>query len=151
MMMQRQPAPAMGVVPQQHMGGNPMAAMMVQQPSQQPAMVVADPMAVANAAASALDAALGGPPGAMPPPPAASVERSRPVLVDASRTAAPNAPTRILILLNMVMDEDFETDDEFRMLEEEVKEEASKYGKLISIKIPKPQVCMFVFASCFFV
>ena len=90
-----------------------------------------DPLAVANAAASALDSAFGGgaapaPPTAAPPPPPAP--------------AAGPTPTRILVLLNMVMDEDLATDEDHKMLEEEVREEATKYGKLLSMKIPRPQV-----------
>mmetsp|Transcript_22679 Transcript_22679/g.47344 ORF Transcript_22679/g.47344 Transcript_22679/m.47344 type:complete len:742 (-) Transcript_22679:558-2783(-) len=132
-MMMQQP-PAMGGVPhQQQLGMNPMGGMMQQQQPQQP-MVVADPMAVANAAASALDAAFGGgAPAAVPAPPAMTVTSVGP------QVSSPNAPTCVLVLLNMVMDEDLETQEDHKMLEEEVREEAGKYGKLLSMKIPRPQ------------
>jgi hypothetical protein len=48
--------------------------------------------------------------------------------------------TRILVLLNMVTDEDLQTDEEYNGLKEEVEEEVSKYGKLISIQIPRRAV-----------
>ncbi|EED91315.1 U2 snRNP auxillary splicing factor, U2AF subunit, partial [Thalassiosira pseudonana CCMP1335] len=92
------------------------------QPYQQP-IVVKDPMAVANAAASALDQAFGS--GGVPPlaPP----------------TAMPGSTvTRILVLLNMVMDEDLATAEDRKFLEEEVREEVGKYGTLLSMKIPMP-------------
>jgi splicing factor U2AF subunit len=126
MIMQQQGMYGMGVMPQQPQG-----------------MVVADPMAVANAAANALDAAFGGMGGAipmaLPPAPAALVQQGT---VDTS-------PTRVLVLLNMVMDEDLATDDDHRMLEEEVREEVSRYGKLISMKIPRHGV-RSICASFFF-
>eukprot|EP00569_Conticribra_weissflogii_P015607 CAMPEP_0171400150 /NCGR_PEP_ID=MMETSP0880-20121228/7085_1 /TAXON_ID=67004 /ORGANISM="Thalassiosira weissflogii, Strain CCMP1336" /LENGTH=704 /DNA_ID=CAMNT_0011914433 /DNA_START=6 /DNA_END=2120 /DNA_ORIENTATION=+ len=127
---QRQPAAAaMGGMAQY--GMNPMASVM-QQP-QQSQVVVTDPLAVANAAATALGAAFGGVPAA-----------SGPGSVLLQQKGQPQAPssvpsTRILVLLNMVMDEDLATDEEYKMLFEEVQEEARKYGKLISIKIPRPQ------------
>ena len=73
---------------------------------------------IANAA---LDAAFG--PGAtvapaVPPPPTPS-------------------PTRILVLLNMVANEDLESDEEYSGLVEEVEEEVRKFGKLLSIQIPR--------------
>ncbi|KAL7470108.1 hypothetical protein ACHAXS_011699 [Conticribra weissflogii] len=120
---QRQPAVvAMGGMAQY--GMNPVAAV-VQQP-QQSQMVVTDPLAVANAAATALGAAFGGVPAASGP---GSVPQA----------PAAVASTRVLVLLNMVMDEDLATEEEYTMLFEEVQEEARKYGKLISMKIPKPQ------------
>ncbi|KAL3810175.1 hypothetical protein ACHAXA_001596 [Cyclostephanos tholiformis] len=144
------PAPMMGMIPgivNPTVGMGPMGAVMQQQQqlpgtqmgmygmgvmSQQPqGLVVPDPMAVAKAAASALDAAFGGGSAAvsmaLPPSPAALVQQS---------TLAPS-PTRVLVLLNMVMDEDLATDDNHKMLEEEVREEVSRYGKLISMKIPR--------------
>lgn len=89
------------------------------QPQQQAAV---DPMAVANM----LDAALGGAVGGLPSPPQA---------------------TRVLVLLNMVLDEDLANDEDHRMLEEEVREEVGKYGNLRSMKIPRPQVCMYLLFS----
>eukprot|EP00970_Alexandrium_tamarense_P008206 scaffold1559_cov193-Alexandrium_tamarense.AAC.23 len=104
-------------------GAMPAAApVAIQQPYQQ-LIVVKDPMAVANAAASALDQAFGS--GGVPPlaPP----------------TAMPGSTvTRILVLLNMVMDEDLATAEDRKFLEEEVREEVGKYGTLLSMKIPMP-------------
>jgi splicing factor U2AF subunit len=117
-------------------GAMPAAApVAIQQPYQQP-IVVKDPMAVANAAASALDQAFGS--GGVPPlaPP----------------TAMPGSTvTRILVLLNMVMDEDLATAEDRKFLEEEVREEVGKYGTLLSMKIPMPHVrhCCY-FLCCIF-
>lgn len=131
---------------QQMMGMYGGMGMMTQQPQmqqqqqqQQLQMLISDPMAVANTAASALDAAFGG--GgtagaasmALPPVPTTST------------------PTRVLVLLNMVMDEDLATDDDHKMLEEEVREEVSRYGKLISMKIPRPQVVYVLSYSIFYI
>ena len=52
-------------------------------------------------------------------------------------TSTSSTPTRILVLLNMVEAEDLATAEDHKMLEEEVREEVSKYGKLLSMKIPK--------------
>jgi len=73
---------------------------------------------IANAA---LDAAFG--PGATvaPPPP----------------PPPPRKSTRILVLLNMVANEDLELDVEYCGLVEEVEEEVRKFGKLLSIQIPR--------------
>lgn len=99
-------------------------------------MLISDPMAVANAAANALDAAFGG--GGT-----AGVSMALPPVPALTTTSA---PTRVLVLLNMVMDEDLATDDDHKMLEEEVREEVSRYGKLISMKIPRPQVSILFFS-----
>jgi splicing factor U2AF subunit len=69
---------------------------------------------IANAA---LDAAFGSG-GAAPAPP-------------------PAQKSRILVLLNMVTDEDLQTDEEYNGLKEEVEEEVAKFGKLLSIQIPR--------------
>mmetsp|Transcript_24987 Transcript_24987/g.28593 ORF Transcript_24987/g.28593 Transcript_24987/m.28593 type:complete len:190 (+) Transcript_24987:1150-1719(+) len=45
--------------------------------------------------------------------------------------------TRILVLLNMVSDEDLKTDEEYSGLIEEVEEEVRKFGKLLSMQIPR--------------
>jgi splicing factor U2AF subunit len=96
-------------------------------PMEQPQVVVTDPLAVANAAASALDMALsGGAPGQLP------------------QAVVGAAPTRILVLLNMVMDEDLRTEEDRKFLEEEVREEAGKYGRLISMKIPRHEVSVIM-------
>eukprot|EP00532_Pseudo-nitzschia_australis_P010284 CAMPEP_0168236230 /NCGR_PEP_ID=MMETSP0140_2-20121125/19407_1 /TAXON_ID=44445 /ORGANISM="Pseudo-nitzschia australis, Strain 10249 10 AB" /LENGTH=784 /DNA_ID=CAMNT_0008169513 /DNA_START=164 /DNA_END=2518 /DNA_ORIENTATION=- len=78
---------------------------------------------IANAA---LDAAFG--PGSAaapappppPPPPPPMVQK-----------------TRILVLLNMVENEDLESDEEYKGLMEEVEEEVKKFGKLLSIQVPR--------------
>ena len=105
---------------------NPMMAMPQQQQPQ-----VLDPMAVANAAASALDAAFGGGSAPVPQP----VQQQPTMTVPTSSST----PTRVLVLLNMVMDEDLASEEDHKMLAEEVREEVSKYGQLLSIKIPRPQ------------
>jgi hypothetical protein len=51
----------------------------------------------------------------------------------------------------MVMDEDLATDDDHKMLEEEVREEVSRYGKLISMKIPRPQVSILFSLSIIYI
>lgn len=99
-------------------GGN----VAMQQP--QPPVVVTDPLAVANAAASALDMAWNGGGGASQQPQVGA--------------------TRILVLLNMVMDEDLRSEEDRKFLEEEVREEAGKYGKLLSMKIPRHEVSLDV-------
>lgn len=152
MMQQQQP---MGVMPgQPQMGMNPMAGMMMpqmQQQQQPQGLVVIDPLAVANAAASALDAAFGGiaaaPPLAAPTMAAAAL----PVQQQAAPPFQSMGPTRVLVLLNMVMDEDLATSEDHKMLEEEVGEEVSKYGKLLSIKVPRHQVSFFILYGVIFV
>lgn len=52
-------------------------------------------------------------------------------------TPALNLPTRILVLLNMVADEDLATDDEYQGLMDEVREECAKFGRLLGMKIPR--------------
>ena len=110
-----------------------------QQQHQQPQMLISDPMAVANAAADALDAAFGG----------GGTTGASMALQPVPLTTT-SIPTRVLVLLNMVMDEDLATDDDHKMLEEEVREEVSRYGKLISMKIPRPQVSIRVFSHSIF-
>jgi len=152
-MMMHQPGAGMmmpGVVAQMGMYGMVGALSQQQQPQMAhptQGMVVADPMAVANAAASALDAAFGGggaavPMMALPPTPALLVQQIAP--------AAP-APTRVLVLLNMVTDDDLATDDDHKMLGEEVREEVSRYGKLLSMKIPRPGVRFRRYRVIFFI
>ncbi|KAK1743445.1 splicing factor U2AF large subunit [Skeletonema marinoi] len=104
----------------------PAAAPMMQMNPMQPQQAAVDPMAVANmldAALGGASAGVGGPMGGLPPQPV---------------SATPQA-TRVLVLLNMVLDEDLTNDEDFGMLEEEVREEVGKYGKLLSMKIPRPQ------------
>jgi splicing factor U2AF subunit len=54
-------------------------------------------------------------------------------------TAAPPPPfrSRVLVLHNMVTDEDLQTDEDYDGLKEEVAEEVAKFGKLISMEIPR--------------
>ena len=54
--------------------------------------------------------------------------------------AAPvlSVKTRILVLHNMVSDHDFDSEDDYDGLKEEVEEECKKFGNLISLKIPRP-------------
>mmetsp|Transcript_23442 Transcript_23442/g.32866 ORF Transcript_23442/g.32866 Transcript_23442/m.32866 type:complete len:662 (+) Transcript_23442:119-2104(+) len=47
--------------------------------------------------------------------------------------------TRILVLHNMVTDEDLSTEEEYRGLFEEVHAECSKFGDLVSMKVPRAQ------------
>ena len=47
-------------------------------------------------------------------------------------------PTRVLVLLNMVTEEDFESSEDYEGLVDEVKEESETIGKLLSLKIPRP-------------
>lgn len=80
-------------------------------------------MSALDIANAALDAAFGpgattAPASKVPPPP-------------------PRTPTRILVLLNMVANEDLESDEEYSGLMEEVEEEVRKFGKLLSIQIPR--------------
>jgi splicing factor U2AF subunit len=53
--------------------------------------------------------------------------------------AAPDQlqPTRILLLLNMVTPEELEDDEEYEEILADIEEEATKFGKVLSIKIPK--------------
>jgi len=51
----------------------------------------------------------------------------------------PSTPTRILVLLNMVADEDLVTDDDYQGLMDEVQEECAKFGRLLGIKIPRKE------------
>ena len=48
-------------------------------------------------------------------------------------------PTCVLVLLNMVMDEDLSSNEAYTDLFDEVKGECEKFGRLLSMKIPRPQ------------
>jgi splicing factor U2AF subunit len=72
---------------------------------------------IANAALNAAFGGNGGPPPAAPP-------------------ATPQ-PTRILVLLNMVSDEDLATDEEYHGLLDEVQEEGAKFGRLLGMNVPR--------------
>jgi hypothetical protein len=79
---------------------------------------------IANAA---LDAAFGGISASLPPslPPQQHQEFGS------------SNSSRILVLHNMVMDEDLETDDDYKGLIDEVRGECAKYGKLLGMKVPR--------------
>jgi len=47
-------------------------------------------------------------------------------------------PSRILVLKNMVQVEELEIDEEYEEIQEDVKEECEKSGKVLSMKIPRP-------------
>jgi splicing factor U2AF subunit len=70
--------------------------------------------------------------GMMPPPPPAF---SMPG-VDVS---APVMSTRILVLMNMVTEQELRDDGEYVEIKEDVTEECSKFGQVVSIEIPRPQ------------
>lgn len=93
-------------------------------------------------------AAVGAPPATALPPGSSALDIANAALDAAfgpganSSAAAPPPPppkkqTRILVLLNMVADEDLETDSEYSGLMEEVEEEVRKFGKLLSMQIPR--------------
>jgi splicing factor U2AF subunit len=47
-------------------------------------------------------------------------------------------PSRILVLKNMVLVQELEIDEEYDEIKEDVKEECEKFGKVESMKIPRP-------------
>lgn len=97
------------------------------------------------------------PPGGAPPPPPApaaappngglppgssALDIANAVLSAAfgsgsAPSPAASAPTRILVLLNMVTDDDLATDEEYQGLMDEVREECAKFGRLLGMKIPR--------------
>lgn len=81
---------------------------------------------IANAA---LEAAFGNSaaPGLAPPPPPPPQQQQQPPV------------TRILVLHNMVTDEDLATNEDYEGLMEEVRTECSKFGNLLSMKVPRAQ------------
>lgn len=104
-------------------GGGAMAAT-ANVSSAQPSMMMSasDP----NAASAALDFAFGG---------GGTSATTHQAAVPSSQQ---QQKTRIIVLLNMVMDEDLATEQDYRDLFEEVQEECQKFGKLVSMKIPRP-------------
>jgi len=48
-------------------------------------------------------------------------------------------PSRVLVLMDMVVDEDLSSQENYQDLCEDVKTECEKYGKLLSMKIPRAQ------------
>jgi len=115
-------------------GAEPMPALSHQQPT-----ISSASLAEAHSVSAAVDAmfANAGATGAPPP-------LSNGVHGDASNMSMPQGnnmyqhPSSILVLLNMVMDEDLATDETFTDLYDEVKGECEKFGRLISMKIPRP-------------
>ena len=89
-------------------------------------------MDIANAASNALEAAFGGMPAAAPSAaaaqPAASYQQQQ-----------QQQQTNILVLHHMVMDQDLAADEDYADLYDEVKGECEKFGRLLSMKIPRPQ------------
>jgi splicing factor U2AF subunit len=84
---------------------------------------------------------------ALPPIPA-PVRMSALEISNLLEAATSSTKTRVLVLLNMVTDEDLATDQNYRDLSDEVNEECSKFGKLLSMKIPLPRVRIFgIFAD----
>ena len=51
-----------------------------------------------------------------------------------------SSKTRIVVLNNMVTEEDFISREDYEGLKDEVKEECQKFGSLISMVIPHPEV-----------
>eukprot|EP00123_Amoebidium_parasiticum_P013727 comp22118_c0_seq1/m.32329 comp22118_c0_seq1/g.32329 ORF comp22118_c0_seq1/g.32329 comp22118_c0_seq1/m.32329 type:complete len:565 (-) comp22118_c0_seq1:609-2303(-) len=49
------------------------------------------------------------------------------------------APTRVLVLLNMVVEAELLDDEEYEDILEDIKEECGKYGHVESLRIPRPQ------------
>lgn len=74
-----------------------------------------------------------GMPG-MPPPGMPGAAFSMPG-VDVS---APVTTTRILVLMNMVTEEELRDDGEYQEIKEDVTEECSKFGQVVSMEIPRP-------------
>jgi len=48
-------------------------------------------------------------------------------------------PSRVLVLKNMVQLAELQIDEEYQEIYEDVKEECEKYGKVLSLKIPRPK------------
>jgi splicing factor U2AF 65 kDa subunit len=74
------------------------------------------------------------------PPMPAPVIMSALEISNLLEAATSSSKTRVLVLLNMVTDEDLATDQNHRDLSDEVHDECSKYGTLLSMKIPLPRV-----------
>ena len=85
---------------------------------------------------AALNVAFGPGSGAAAPVPQQSAYPSQ---IPTAPIAGPGARTRILVLLNMVTDEDLASDEELSALMDEVQEECAKFGRLVSMKIPRLQ------------
>lgn len=55
-----------------------------------------------------------------------------------------NLPSRILVLKNMISMKDLEIDEEYNDLVEDIKDECSKFGHILSLKIPRPMMGLAV-------
>jgi hypothetical protein len=105
---------------------------------------VAPVIAAAQAVAAAAPAVTQAPASALPPG-ASALDIANAALSAAFGSSSPaKAPpppppsqTRILVLLNMVEDDDLSSDENYRGLLEEVEEECAKFGKLLSMKVPR--------------
>ena len=58
----------------------------------------------------------------------------------AAATAGEAIPTRVLQMLNMVTPEEVIDDNEYEDILEDIKEECSKYGTVLEVKVPRPVV-----------
>eukprot|EP00298_Acanthocystis_sp_HF-20_P005703 c15783_g1_i1.p1 GENE.c15783_g1_i1~~c15783_g1_i1.p1 ORF type:complete len:628 (-),score=263.34 c15783_g1_i1:541-2328(-) len=54
-------------------------------------------------------------------------------------TGAPVPPTKILVLLNLVDDEDLEKEESYTRLKDDISLECGRFGTVVSVEIPKPQ------------
>jgi len=52
--------------------------------------------------------------------------------------AGPGAPTEVLCLLNMVVEEELGDEEEYEDILEDIREECGKFGEVKSIEIPRP-------------
>jgi len=77
--------------------------------------------------------------GGMPATTGINIDMAANGEVDNNAMGQSEATSSILVLLNMVMDEDLETDENYNELVEEVKSECEKYGKLVTLVIPRVQ------------
>ena len=50
----------------------------------------------------------------------------------------PEARTKILCMLNMVVSHELTNDQEYEDIQEDVRDECSRYGHVVSLEIPRP-------------
>ena len=121
-------------------GGGALPPAMPPQPAvSQPPPPAAAAFDVHQIADAALNAAFGPGGGAAAPPVPQQPGYPSQVPTAPPPIAGPGGRTRILVLLNMVTDEDLATDEELNALMDEVSEECTKFGRLVSMKIPRLQ------------
>ena len=120
-------------------GGGALPPAMPPQPAapQPPPPAAGAAFDVHQIADAALNAAFGPGGGAAAPVPQPGYPSQVPTVPPP--IAGPGGRTRILVLLNMVTDEDLATDEELNALMDEVSEECAKFGRLVSMKIPRLQ------------